>query len=207
VSGESYPGRWLEQVALRDLVARRHPRNPKTHHVAKIAESILRFGFVAPPELCERTGYIAAGHGRVEALVMLNDGADRDRLLTIIESRDGDVVVPVVRGWSSEDDDELMAYMIADNQNTIIGGWDQGILAQATQRLAGLERGLIGVGFSQEDLDAMMARITPPSPPEAFPPIDPETMETAYRCPSCAYEWSGQPKPGQPTHEPRADAD
>jgi len=32
-----------------------------------------------------------------------------------------------------------------------------------------------------------------PEPPTEFPSFD-DDLETAYRCPSCAYEWSGEPK-------------
>ena len=54
----------IEYVALADL--KRHPRNPKDHDLGAISRSVNRFGFTAPVIIDERTGYLAAGHGRIE---------------------------------------------------------------------------------------------------------------------------------------------
>ena len=48
--------------------------------------------------------------------------------------------------------------------------------------------------FDPDDLRRIKADMAP----GAFPAVD-DDIETQYRCPACAYEWSGNPKP--PTTE------
>jgi ParB-like chromosome segregation protein Spo0J len=57
----------IKMVSLDDI--RPHPENPKTHSIPLIQDSLRRFGFTAPLLVCERTGYLAAGHGRRAALL------------------------------------------------------------------------------------------------------------------------------------------
>ena len=56
--------------------------------------------------------------------------------------------------------------------------------------------GLIGTGFSGEDLSDLLDRLASPIAPDEFPDADPDALHIDYRCPSCGYEWSGQPMPG-----------
>jgi hypothetical protein len=199
---EDAPGRQMEWVSLDDL--RPHPENPKTHDLEQIKDSIRRWGFAATVLVDERTGYMAAGHGRCEALLeMRRDGEDVPEGVRA----DGDHwLVPMLAGWASRDDEELLAFLVADNQATIRGGWDDRALAALLSKLSHDEdsSGLTGVGFTDEDLSGMLAKLAPPAAPTAFPAIDPDTLATEHRCPSCGYEWSGNPKPGEPTHEPGA---
>lgn len=187
----------IRYVPLDDLVP--HPENPKNHDVPLIRASFHRFGFGSPVLRCDRTGYMAAGHGRRSAL-LAERGEGNDAPEGIVVTDEGVWAVPVVVGWASKDDEELKAYLVVDNRATEAGGWDRAGLANLLDSIAETP-GLEGTGFSQDDLATMLERINP-SPPAAFPSMDPDDMETAYRCPSCGYEWSGQPKPGEPTHEP-----
>jgi hypothetical protein len=161
--------RYIAVMTLRDLHERRHPDNPKGHDVPGIVDSILRFGFGDLPMLCERTGRIAKGHGRLEACETIRDSADPNRLVGILEEGpEGDWLIPVVRGWSSVDDAELMAYMIADNRYTERGGWTDRTLAEQMQMLTNTAAGLTGVGFSQEQFDDLLARLAGPPTLEAL---------------------------------------
>ena len=54
----------IEYVSL--AAARHWPRNPKLHSLPDIGASMDRFGFTEPPIIDERTGFIAAGHGRFD---------------------------------------------------------------------------------------------------------------------------------------------
>ena len=54
----------IEYAPLADLIAAKHKRNPKDHDIGAISRSVNRFGFTAPVIIDERTGYLAAGHGR-----------------------------------------------------------------------------------------------------------------------------------------------
>jgi hypothetical protein len=96
----------IEMMALSDLEQRKHPRNPKAHAIDQLIQSLERFGMAAPVLLCERTGLIAAGHGRTEAIASIAAGGGLPPAGIVV---DGDQwEVPVVRGWSSKDDVDAM---------------------------------------------------------------------------------------------------
>lgn len=139
-------------MGLDDLEQHRHPENPKDHDIPGIISSFERFGVATAITVCERTGYIAAGHGRLEALQLMKTQGD-------LAPENVDVKVdvwaaPVQRGWSSKDDEELLAYVIADNRHTELGGWLDN-LPQLLKRLAE-SRGLQGTGFDGADLKALL---------------------------------------------------
>jgi hypothetical protein len=184
--------RTLEYMDLDDLYARFHPKNPKDHDIGELRASFKRFGYVEPIVVDERTGRLASGHGRVTVLMA-------DRQLGITEPNGVDVVdgrwlAPVVRGWVSKDDDELLAYVIAANRLTETGGWLKGLLTESVIHLADTPGGLLGIGFDSDDLVKFLASS---SPPDSFLTLDPDSLATAYRCPSCGYAWSGKPKPNE----------
>ncbi|MGH9783856.1 MAG: hypothetical protein ACRD88_06680, partial [Terriglobia bacterium] len=119
-------------------------RNPKKHQIETVLTSMGRFGFVAPMILDERTGRLVAGHGRLESLRKAK-GAGKtppDR----IRVKNGDWLVPVVRGVAFADDREAEAYLLADNETTILGGWDDDELKEIIEQL-GTEGALAGTGF------------------------------------------------------------
>jgi ParB-like chromosome segregation protein Spo0J len=103
------------------------PRNPKAHDLGVIDQSIRRFGFVSPIVLDERTGRLMAGHGRLETLERGKAAGEKppDRII----EKDGEWLVPVIRGAEFGDDHEAEAYVVADNQTTILGGWNEEELA------------------------------------------------------------------------------
>ncbi len=156
-------GRWIELMPLRDLLERKHPENPKDHDIPSIAASILRFGFVAPPELDERTGMIAEGHGRLEAIDLLSEEkpAKLKQILTLTAD-DTDYLVPVVRGWVSKDDDELRAFLVASNRTTIAGGWVTDRLARILEEQQTRAGGLDGLGYTPEQVADLLATIGAP---------------------------------------------
>lgn len=145
---------------LDELVKRKHPQNPKTHDIPSLAESIERFKFASPVLLDERTNLMAAGHGRLEALLYLRD-KDEEPPEGVVEADDGTWMVPTVHGWSSEDDDELIAYVIADNRQNELGGWDTPLLGSIMSQLAKTSK-ITGTGFTGPQLDDLMARLAPP---------------------------------------------
>jgi len=98
-------------------------RNARTHskkQVSQIAESIKAFGFTNPV-LIDRNNIIIAGHGRVAAAKSLG-----------MES------VPTVR-LESLTDDQIRAYVIADNRLAEKAGWDHSILAIELQHLLAID--------------------------------------------------------------------
>lgn len=138
---------------------RRALRNPKQHADADIIASLRRFGLAELILIDERTGLLVAGEGRVNALDALRreDVANPPAGVSL----DGrEWMIPVQRGWASKDDREADAYLIASNQLSIKGGWDDKGLADL---LAELGRELDGIGFSDNDLDALFAAAVQPS--------------------------------------------
>lgn len=151
----------IAYTPLDDLVV--HERNPKAHDVEGIAGAIRRFGFMDPVVVDERTGKLAAGHGRLAALdVYRRRAAAGEQGWTEppagIDVR-GDVwLVPQVIGWQSASDAEAEAALVALNRWTEVGGWDDEALLDLLQDLAA-DDALAGVGYDDDDLDELRARL------------------------------------------------
>lgn len=131
-------------------------RNPKGHQLATIRASIARFGFVTPAVIDERTTRLVVGHGRTEALRAMRDDGETPPAGVRLDGTTWQV--PVLYGWASRSDAEAEAYLIADNQNTIAGGWDEAGLSTMIKGLHGIDPTLLDVtGFSEDQLAALMA--------------------------------------------------
>ncbi len=134
-----------------------YSRNARTHsaeQVAQIAASIVEFGFNAPILVDGHAG-IVAGHGRLLAA----------RKLGLPE-------VPVVV-LDHLTDTQRRAYIIADNKLSENAGWDEEILAA---ELADLEHDGVDlkvVGFSDEELEALLANDDDETPEDEEPLVEP----------------------------------
>lgn len=117
-----------------------YARNARTHsdaQVAQIAGSIAEFGFVNPILIGE-DGVIVAGHGRLLAAQRL-----------------GMKDVPViVLGHLTET--QRRALVIADNRIALNAGWDEEMLKLELTDLDGLDFNMDLLGFSDDELDAML---------------------------------------------------
>ena len=155
--------RRLDTVPLSHL--RPDPRNPRTHKAAELRKSFGRFGYTNPIMLDERTGLIAAGHGRYELLTAMKaEGvAPPEGVICEYDDEGEEWYVPVVRGWASRDDDEALAYLIADNRQTELAEWAHPELAELLQPISETDRGLAGTGFTPRDLTGLLA--APPEEP------------------------------------------
>lgn len=128
-----------------------NPKNPKTHELQTVGESISRFGMIDPIVRDERTGFLIAGHGRKNSLEALkNNGETPPEGVQVTES--GEWLVPVLTGWGSRSDSEANAALIALNRTTEIGGWDDEALAELLDELAEVEDGLEGTGYTEATL-------------------------------------------------------
>ncbi|MEO7603095.1 MAG: ParB/Srx family N-terminal domain-containing protein, partial [Sphingomicrobium sp.] len=108
------------KIEYREIdILRPSDTNARTHskkQIKQIAESITRFGFTNAI-LITRDGRTVAGHGRA-----------------IAAAKAGMTTVPVVV-LDDLTDDEIRAYMLADNKLALNAGWDSGILAIEMQGL------------------------------------------------------------------------
>lgn len=114
--------------------------NARTHsdeQIAQIAASIQEFGF-CNPILVDRGNVVIAGHGRLAAALSL-----------------GLREVPCLR-LDRLDDAQRRAYILADNKLAENAGWDHSMLRLELVDLRdeGFDLGLIG--FSDEELDALL---------------------------------------------------
>lgn len=137
-----------------------HPRNPKDHDLGAIIVSIQRFGYVTPIIVDERSGLVVSGHGRILALQAMQadgQGPPSNVELDVL----GQWRVPVLKGVRFNSDAELDAFLIADNQLTIRGGWNEPALAAMLQSLHAHDPLLMAVtGFDGDDLEMLLADLT-----------------------------------------------
>jgi len=132
-----------------------YARNARTHsdaQVATIAASIAEFGFLNPI-LVDTNAGILAGHGRLLAARKL--GLER---------------VPVVI-LDHLSETQKRAYILADNRTAEQAGWDDAILRAELADLKAADVELATLGFSDDDLKALLAE------------VEPETAETAADAP------------------------
>lgn len=120
-----------------------YPRNARTHskrQIRQIADSIQAFGFTNPV-LVDRGNHIVAGHGRVAAakLLLIND-------------------IPTI-ALEELNEDQIRAYILADNKLAENAGWDKGILAIELQHLVSLENlnfDITVTGFEVPEIDLIL---------------------------------------------------
>lgn len=145
--------RRVEYLPLSSLTA--DPRNPKAHDLEVIDQSIGRFGVLDPIVRDERTGYIISGHGRHKTFTAMRERGEAAPEGVQVDPESGDWLVPVVVGWASRTDAEAGAALIALNRTTELGGWVDDALLDLLDDLAETEGGFEGVGFTDEDREAL----------------------------------------------------
>ncbi|HEX3399410.1 MAG TPA: DNA methyltransferase [Acetobacteraceae bacterium] len=130
-------------------------RNPRTHspaQVEQIARSIAAFGWTNPV-LVDEHQHIIAGHGRLEAARKLGMA---------------DVPTITLAGLSP---DQRRALVIADNQLALNAGWDSELLALELGELGANSFDLSLIGFSDDELAAILAdRTDGLTDPDDVPP-------------------------------------
>ena len=135
--------RFLPEQIEQWPIARLKPyaRNARTHsddQIAKIAASLVEYGWTAPVMVSD-DGEIVAGHGRLLAAQHL-----------------GLNEVPIIR-LSHLTPEQVRAYRIADNRLSELSGWDDELLAAELHALNAAGFDLSLTGFEGEDLDRLLA--------------------------------------------------
>ena len=130
-----FPGEMMPVAQL--TPAKGNPRTHSKKQIRQIANSIKRFGF-NNPVLIGDDGGIIAGHGRVAAAKLL-----------------GMTDVPV-RRLSHLSQEEVRAYIIADNRLAEVADWDSEILAIELQALIDLDFDVELTGFEMGDIDIIL---------------------------------------------------
>ena len=131
-------------------------RTHSKHQIRQIAESIRVFSFTQPI-LIDNENRIIAGHGRVEAAKLL-----------------GMTQVPTIR-LESLSDDQIRAYVIADNKLAENAGWDNSILAIELQHLLTLDCADFDVtitGFEVAEIDLILQEAAQEDPDDIIEPVN-----------------------------------
>lgn len=153
------------------------PGNPRRGDTAAVAASLRRFGQVKP--IVVDGARIVAGHTLVRAAE--NEGWTH--------------VAASANEFASED--EQRAFLLADNRSSDLGTYDDELLLEQLRALAERE----GTGYGESDLLVLEESLRELEAPPSFPAVDPADLDIDYHCPSCGYEWSGSPRPGQEEEE------
>ena len=124
-----------------------YARNARTHskrQIHQIADSIKAFGFTNPI-LTNGSRTIVAGHGRVEAAKLL--GMNK---------------VPTIR-LENLNEDQVRAYILADNKLAEKAGWNNEILAIELQHLTSVDLGfeVTLTGFEIPEIDLILLTVAP----------------------------------------------
>ena len=136
-------------VSVSDL--KPHPKNPNRHpaeQIALLAKVISHRGWRAPIVISTRSGFIVAGHGRLDAALKL-----------------GCKEVPVDYQEFASDADEV-AHLVADNKLAELAETDNDVLTRLLEedvRGSGLDVALAGILESIEDGEVEKVSL-PPAP-------------------------------------------
>jgi DNA modification methylase len=142
--------------AIQNLVP--YARNARTHsqrQIRQIADSMRKFGFTNPV-LVNGSSMIIAGHGRVAAAKLLG-----------IEQ------VPTIC-LDNLTEDEIRAYILADNKLAEKAGWDHSILAIELQHLTSidLEFDVSITGFEVGEIDLILQEAAAAEGQEEDEPVE-----------------------------------
>ena len=131
-------------VKVEELIP--HPKNPNTHpqnQIKILAQNISYHGWRHPIVVSKLSGYIVAGHGRLEAAREL-----------------GVSIVPVEYQDFATEDNEL-AVLVGDNRLAELSTLDLNGLQDIIDRFKETNFDAILAGFEPADLDALLGEKTP----------------------------------------------
>ena len=163
---------------------RPHPENYKSHpdeQLDHIAASIRQHGYYRNVVVA-RDGTILAGHGVVEAATK-KLGLKRG---------------PVVRLPIAFDSPAALKVLALDNELPKFGETDDRKLSEILRRIRDEgDGGLLGTGYDDQKLAALLKASSPPvvpEPPRTTPPpgdstLDPGGMHLVRKCPRCTFEF------------------
>ena len=131
-------------VKVEELIP--HPKNPNTHpqnQIKILAQNIRYHGWRHPIVVSKQSGYVVAGHGRLEAAKEL-----------------GVSIVPVeYQNFASEDNE--LAVLVGDNRLAELSSLDLNGLQDIIDGFKASDFDTILAGFEPTDLDALLGEQKP----------------------------------------------
>lgn len=116
---------------------RQHPENANNGDLRAIRESVEKNGYYQPIIVQKSTGYIVSGNHRYQVAVELDA-----------------VWIPAI--ILDLTDEEAKRIMVADNRTARLGRDDPAQLLNLLDQLADTDLGLIGTGYTLENLETLM---------------------------------------------------
>ena len=116
---------------------KQHPNNPRRGDVAIVAESIKQNGFFGALIVQQSTGYVLAGNHRLMAAQVIGMSA-----------------VPVI--YVDVDDTQAMRILLVDNRTSDLAVYNNETLAELLDHLQHTDDGLIGTGYTDDDLASLL---------------------------------------------------
>ena len=166
----------VELVDIDTLIT--DPDNVRLHNDRNrdaVRRSIKQFGIRKPVVAHAKTNIVYAGN------------------LTLDVARElGRKQIPVA--WIPADvpSEVCRAYGIADNKTSDLSSFDDERLKEALRTLSEVpEIDIEGVGFSQAEVDALLATVDDFQLEDDFPEVG-DDLETEHECPKCGFKWSGK---------------
>jgi len=151
-----------EAVDVVNLVP--HPKNPNKHsdkQIALLAKVIKSQGWRSPITVSKLSGFIVAGHGRLEAAKVLN-----------VEK------VPVdYQDFKTEAEES--AHLLADNRIAELSDLDLKGVSEIFTELEAMNFDVELTGFNEIDFTKLDQTEEPN-----------ETVEKKIQCPKCGHEWA-----------------
>ena len=148
------------------------PANARKHserNLQAIATSLSMFGQRRPVVVQKQGMIVRAGNGLLQAAKSL--------------------------GWTEVvalvcDDDNATAaqFAIADNRTAELAEWDTETLATLLDGME--EQTRDALGFDAEEMDAMLAKLTPPE--SSASEVDVEEFDLECKCPRCGFEYNSK---------------
>jgi ParB-like chromosome segregation protein Spo0J len=166
-AGTTLVGGEPKTVAIDDV--RRHPENARAGNIESIKASIRANGFYGRLVVQRSTNFIVVGNHRWQAA--------KDLGFTAIPIELVDV-----------DERQARRMLAVDNRTSDLADYDNASLAPLLKQLMA-DGDLEAAGYRQDDLDAVLKKISTPPPPDAFQNLDPGGMHLARKCPRCAFEF------------------
>lgn len=115
-----------------------HPKNPRRGDVLGLTHSVAANGFYGALVVQRSTGFVLAGNHRL--LAAKAQGASE---------------VPVI--YVDVDDDRAQRILLVDNRSNDVATYDEEQLAELLGTLGETQEGLVGTGYSEDDLAALLA--------------------------------------------------
>lgn len=134
--------------------------NPKDHDIGGIISSIAEHGFRAFPVLDESSGMVVDGNGRTEALYTMSTDGRYALPDPLRQDTEGNWLMPVIRGMTFKTPQHALAYLVAANRLSELGGWDNSKLVDVLKTVAEQGNGLLETtGYDGDDLDNLIASL------------------------------------------------